>query len=65
VRDLGGEGKAFLLTDYAAGRRIGRAINDPFGGAFDIYRQMADELERELARVVERLALEQSTPGPA
>lgn len=64
VRDLGGDGKAFLLTDYAAGRPIGRAINDPFGGAFDIYRGMADDLERELARVVDRLSLEQSTRGP-
>lgn len=64
VRELGGEGKAFLLTDYAAGRPVGRAINDPFGGAFDSYRRMADELEGELPRVVERLSLEQSTQGP-
>lgn len=64
VRDLGGDAKAFLLTDYAAGRPVGRAINDPFGGAFDVYRRMADDLERELARVVERLSLEQSTRGP-
>lgn len=64
VRELGSEGKAFLLTDYAAARAIGRAINDPFGGAFEGYRRMADELERELAGVIDRLSLEQSTRGP-
>jgi protein-tyrosine-phosphatase len=63
VRELGGDAKAFLLTDYAAARPVGRAINDPFGGAFDGYRRMADELERELSGVIDRLSLEQSTRG--
>ena len=58
AHDLGGQDKVFLLTDYALGRVTGRSIADPFGGAVDQYRRMADELEQELARVVERLAAE-------
>jgi len=64
VRELGGDDKVFLLTDYAAARPIGRGINDPFGGAFEAYRRMADELQRELGGVLDRLSLEQSTRGP-
>lgn len=56
--ELGAQGKVFLLTDYALNRRTGRSIADPFGGEVDGYRLMADDLEQELARVVERLAKE-------
>lgn len=63
--ELGAEGKAFLLTDYASARQTGRSIADPFGGAVDEYRRMADELELELGHVVDRLAAEQAPPGSA
>ena len=63
--ELGGEGKSFLLTDYASRTPSGRSISDPFGGAVDGYRRMADELARELALVVDRLAVEPSPPGSA
>lgn len=63
--ELGGEGKAHLLTDYARGKPTGRSIGDPFGGSVDAYRRMADELEIELALLVNRLAGEQTSQGPA
>ena len=58
---LGGEGKVFLLTDYAASGATGRAIHDPFGEALETYRRMADELDAEMPRVISRLAEELRT----
>jgi protein-tyrosine-phosphatase len=63
ARALGGEGKVFLLTDYAANAATGRAIHDPFGEALESYRRMADELGVEIPRVISRLAGELPTPG--
>ncbi|MDP1890244.1 MAG: hypothetical protein Q8K55_05080, partial [Gemmatimonadaceae bacterium] len=56
ARALGGEGKVFLLTDYAANDATGRAIHDPFGEALESYRRMADDLDVEIPRVISRLA---------
>jgi protein-tyrosine-phosphatase len=53
---LGGEGKSFLLADYAAADSTGRAIHDPFGEGLDAYRRMADDLDGEIPRVIARLA---------
>ncbi len=53
---LGGDGKSFLLADYAAASTTGRSIHDPFGEDLDAYRQMADELDEVLPRVIARLA---------
>lgn len=65
ARALGGEGKVFLLTDYAAGSETGRAIHDPFGEALEAYRRMADDLDVEIPRVISRLADEQAAArGP-
>jgi protein-tyrosine-phosphatase len=63
ARALGGEGKVFLLTDYAASETTGRAIHDPFGEALESYRRMADDLDAEIPRVIKRLADETATPG--
>ena len=67
VEELGGDGKTFLLTDHAAGRAAGQAggrgIDDPHGGSVDGYRRMAEDVERELERVFDRLAGEQSARG--
>ena len=60
--ELGGAGKAFLLTDYGREQQTGRSIADPFGGAVEEYRRMADVLELELGHVVHRLAVEQAPP---
>ena len=59
---LGGAGKSFLLTEYPTPGASGRAVSDPMGGELDIYRTTADELEREIRRVFDRMAAEQ-VPG--
>jgi protein-tyrosine phosphatase len=63
VEALGGEGKAHLLTAFAAGghgRDGGRAVHDPFGSDLPVYRETFDELVDEIAQVMDRLA---GTPG--
>ena len=59
---LGGEGKAHLLTHYAAHGSSDRAVSDPFGGDLDVYRATFDELEREIKRVFDRITAERA-PG--
>ena len=63
--ELGAAGKAFLLTDYGRALETGRSIADPFGGAVEEYRRMADALELELGLVVNRLAAGQAPSGSA
>jgi len=53
---LGGDGKSFLLADYAASEATGRSIHDPFGEGLDAYRRMADDLDEAMPRVIARLA---------
>jgi protein-tyrosine-phosphatase len=61
---LGGEGKAHLLTHYAAHGSTDRAVSDPFGGDLDVYRATYEELDQEIKRVFDRIAAEQA-PGPS
>lgn len=61
IEALGGEGKAFLLSDYASHGKSVRPISDPIGAELDVYRATADELEEEIRRVVDRLTAERST----
>jgi protein-tyrosine phosphatase len=58
---LGGAGKAHLIADYAERSDEGRAIVDPFGGGLEDYRSTADELERIVGLVFDRIASER--PG--
>jgi protein-tyrosine-phosphatase len=53
---LGGEGRTFLLSDYADGTGSGQPVDDPFGGDLDRYRATADELERLIGKVMDRIA---------
>lgn len=53
---LGGEGKTFLLADYAQRATTGQVIADPFGGDLDLYRSTADELERMVDLAIARIA---------
>jgi protein-tyrosine-phosphatase len=63
VDALGGEGKTWLLTEYASGGRVERAVSDPFGGELEHYRATFAELEREIQRVVDRLLAERAPGG--
>jgi protein-tyrosine-phosphatase len=58
IEALGGTGKTHLLTDYAEHSAEGLAIVDPFGGGLYIYRSTADELERTIGLLFDRLAIE-------
>lgn len=51
---LGGVGRAHLLTAYAGG--MGRPVSDPFGGDLDVYRATYEELEREIAAILDKVA---------
>lgn len=56
VEELGGEGKAHVLGEYA-GRRGGRAeVSDPFGSDLDVYRETFEELSELVSDAVERIA---------
>jgi protein-tyrosine-phosphatase len=65
IEALGGEGKTYLLTDYAERSTEGRAIVDPFGGGLDIYRSTTDELEHALDLLFDRIAVEWPRPSEA
>lgn len=54
---LGGGDRGYLLTAYPAHGLNGRPVNDPVGAELDVYRATADELEEEIRRVFDRLAL--------
>jgi len=53
---LGGDGKTFLLADYAERSSNGHTVSDPFGGDLDLYRSTADDLERLIGLAVSRIA---------
>ena len=61
IAALGGAGRSMLLTDYASKGASVRGINDPIGGELDVYRATADELEREVRRVFDRITAERSS----
>lgn len=55
VLELGGAGKAFLLTDFASHGEQARGVADPFGGDLAAYRDTYAELDREVRRALARL----------
>ena len=56
VDELGGEGKVYVLGEYAG--QGGDEVSDPFGGDLAVYRDTAQELEALADAVAERLAAE-------
>jgi protein-tyrosine-phosphatase len=63
VDALGGRGKSWLLHDYAANTNHGTAVVDPFGSDLEMYRATADELERLITKVLDRLSAERPSGG--
>ena len=61
VEALGGQGKAYLLADYASRGSSIRPISDPIGAELDVYRHTADELEEEIRRVLDRVTAERAS----
>ena len=63
VEALGGAGKSWLLTAYAAEGAMARAVTDPFGGDLGVYRATFEELTREISAVLDRVAADRSRPS--
>lgn len=53
---LGGEGKTFLLDEYASSGKTSSSVADPFGQHIEAYREAAEDIDRQVAQAVERLA---------
>lgn len=61
IEALGGEGKAFLISDFSSRGASHRAISDPVGAELEVYRATADELEVEVQRVLDRITTERGS----
>jgi protein arginine phosphatase len=59
AHELGGEGKAALLSGFAEGREdgLGWAVPDPFGGGLDVYLETLQVLEELSLHSIARLEL--------
>jgi protein-tyrosine-phosphatase len=55
VKSLSPGTRVEMLAGYGGKQRARRSIGDPFGGDLAVYRETADELERELRVVLERI----------
>lgn len=59
VDELGGEGRVFVLGEYAGVGGDGAEVSDPFGGDLDVYRATCVELEALVGTTAKRLATEE------
>ncbi|HEY6099791.1 MAG TPA: low molecular weight protein arginine phosphatase [Anaeromyxobacter sp.] len=58
VDELGGEGRVFVLGEYAGRGGDDAEVSDPFGGDLDVYRTTCEELTALSSAAAERLAAE-------
>src|SRR6059036_3154285 len=58
VDELGGEGRVFVLGEYAGREGSEVEVSDPFGGDLDVYRDTCSELETLIQVAVERIGKE-------
>ncbi len=58
VDELGGDGRVFVLGEYAGREGDEAEVSDPFGGDLDVYRNTCAELEALVGTTAERLATE-------
>src|SRR5205809_2485504 len=58
VDELGGEGRVFVLGEYAGRDGDGAEVSDPFGGDLEVYRDTCVELEALIEAAVERIVKE-------
>jgi len=55
VKELSPTANAHLLAGFTSGEGGGQTVQDPFGGDLGAYRETADDLERELSGLLERI----------
>lgn len=60
---LGGDGRSYLLTQFASRAASAVPVADPFGGDLDAYRRTFAELEAAVVQALERVAAERDSPG--
>lgn len=53
---LGGDGKTFLLDEYASSGRTSGSVADPFGQHIESYREAADDIDRQVAQALGRIS---------
>ena len=58
VDELGGEGRVFVLGEYAGREGDEADVSDPFGGDLEVYRDTCVELEALIEAAVERIVKE-------
>lgn len=58
VDELGGEGRVFVLGEYAGREGDEAEVSDPFGGDLEVYRDTCVELEALIEAAVERIVKE-------
>ena len=63
VQELGGEGRTYVLGEYAGQSGPQAEVSDPFGGDLDVYRETYAELEEMVRAAVKRLVTETHEPG--
>jgi protein-tyrosine-phosphatase len=56
VHELGGEGRVYVLGEYAGREGDEAEVGDPFGGDLEVYRDTCAELETLIAAAADRLA---------
>jgi len=56
VHELGGEGRVFVLGEYAGREGDEAEVGDPFGGDLEVYRDTCAELETLIAAAADRLS---------
>lgn len=60
VEDLGGEGKVYVLGEYAGLTGVEAEVSDPFGADLEVYRETFDQLEGLTEVAAERFVRERS-----
>lgn len=55
VKELDPGANVHLLSGFASGESAGHTVQDPFGGDLEAYRETADDLERELSGLLDRI----------
>jgi protein-tyrosine-phosphatase len=55
VEELGGEGKTYLLGEYAGRNGPDAEVNDPFGSSLQVYRETFGEISELIQEVMDRL----------
>jgi protein-tyrosine-phosphatase len=63
VEELGGDGRTYVLGEYAGRSGPEAEISDPFGGELEVYRRTFEELEELIKAAVRRLTAEYDAEG--